>query len=227
MPQLHRPHARGCGGDRVHHQIVAALADSALLHGFPKCVWYFCCSTVHALVHQHRFPDDDNRFIQGWRSAHVVPRARLDASGVQADDRSVVGEQLDQHASEKSFGEEYVVIHGENRVRVRKVFRQRISVHHIVTAGADEMNLRWNRRRVCLEIVPDEHDSFHCVSHGGVTFEELQVVITSSRFVSHEYHGHLIFPLKRCVLMRKSNKLAVLLSQTRRAPNARKQSDAT
>ena len=154
MPQLHRSHPRSRGRDGVHHQVVAALAHAALLHDFPKLFWYVRRSTVYALVHQHRLPDDDDRSIQGRRSAHVVPRARLDASGVQADYRSIVGEQLDQHASEKSFREEYVVIHGQNGIRVRILFRQRVSVHHIVTAGADEMHVWWNRRRVYLEVVP-------------------------------------------------------------------------
>ena len=193
MPQLNRSHPRSRGRDGVHHQIVAALADSSLVHGFPKCARYVCRSTVHALVHQHRLADDDDRCIQGRRSAHVVSRAGLDASGVQADDGSVVGEQLDQHASEKSFREEYVVIHGQNRIRVRILFRQRVSVHHIVTAGADEMHVWWNRRRVYLEVVSDEHDSFNRVSHAGVSLEELQVVMTSSGFVSHQHYCDFIF----------------------------------
>ena len=148
---------------------------------------------MHALVHQHRLADDDDWCIQCRRSAHVVPRAGLDASGVQADYRSIVGEQLDQHASEKSFGEDYVVIHGQNGIRVGVVFRQRVSVHHVVLTGADEMHIWRNRRWVYLEIVPDEHDSFYRVSHAGVSLEELQVVMTSSGFVSHQNHCDFIF----------------------------------
>ena len=123
-------------------------------------------------MHQHRLPDDDDRYIQGRRSAHVVPRAGLDASVVQADYRSVVGEQLDRRASEKCFREEYVVIHGQNKIRVRVIFRQRVSVHHVVPAGADEIHIWRNRRWVYLEIVPDEHDSCYCVLHCGVSLEE-------------------------------------------------------
>lgn len=44
---------------------------------------------------------------------HVVPLAGRNTSRVKANDGCVVGEQLIQHASEKTFGKENVLIDGK------------------------------------------------------------------------------------------------------------------
>jgi hypothetical protein len=144
-------------------------------------------------------------------SQPLSPRAGRDTSRVQANDGSVVGEQLIQHTSEKTLREDYVVIDGKNWIRVRKISRQGVPVHHVVAVDADELHTRGNRRRVCLKIVPDKHHVIDRVSHNGVPLEELQVIIPSSGFISHQHYRHLVILSKRCF---RRDKLATLLRQT-------------